>query len=163
MLYCSSCHCGIAAHEKSYMVRGKRVCERCYQKGKQNQQEALETAKRNDESKERLFSFLFFLFPIADIPESWNISVDGMIKKGWEVDNILYTLKYILYDLGKQLTEENWISLIYVYYCQALKVRQAFQKVLNKNREKELNIQTSHYVSRDTTFYDRPDYNIEDL
>lgn len=160
--YCVSCHSLIEG--EGHFVKRQRLCDDCYATIRGLQPKAVkERAKENDKNKEELFSFILSLFPIGDIPDSWHVAVDGMLKKRFDAVGIRNTLAYINTQTDKVLTEENWTALVYVYYTEAQKYIAELREVMENNAQVELKKEVRIYTPRDTTERDKPFYNMEDL
>lgn len=162
-LYCTHCHLPLPEGSEGHMVARKRVCDSCYEKLTQSPEVLKKLAIQADADKERLFSFLMSIFPIGDIPESWYVSVDSMIKKNISPKDIFNTLFYIRTKVDKELTEENWSALVYIYYKEAMSYVEELRAINARNQRMELHQSTQYYAPKDTTQRDTPNYKMEDI
>ena len=157
--YCATCQMPLIKDAWS-MVRGKKYCKDCVARMNASNTQA----KENDMLKRDFFDYLLSLFPnLRAAPEHWYAQIEAMLKKGYTVKNIKNTLVYCGQQ-GKDITEETWGQLVYIYYQEAVAWVDKLRQLRQSNEKVEL-------VERDVTVSfrnksaqrDMPPYKMEDL
>lgn len=162
--YCIQCQKPL--YENGYKItkRGK-ICLACL--GTEPKAKPLvqpkDTAQAHikEGQRKQLYSFLLAYFCVGEIPESWTYQIDVMLKKGYSFEGIINAIKYSA--TKTELTSDNWVGRVYVYYEEAEHFYQKQAEILANNEQVTLENTVRKFTISDTRYRDTPSYNIEDL
>lgn len=112
-------------------------------------QSALDSAKKR-KSQARLYDYIKQVFGIDEVPESWVIQLDKMIKDDPKKNysTLWFTMYYAIEIEGFMPSMNYGISFIPSFYSRASNFYKERQKVLKRNEEVELSAEAVNIKMR---------------
>lgn len=140
-----------------HLYNSKLYCDQCYKI-------VIEEAQNLEIEKRNLFDFIKELFGIDEMPDSWSVTIDRLIRSGKTIAGIKMTLTYYYNILGHNPDTTYGLGIIEKYYEETRQYAIKQQEIMQKNLEHEEKSETvTVKISRPVSTRKKPKYRIEDL
>ena len=113
-----------------HLYNGKLYCDQCYKL-------VMEETLNIENEKRGLFDFIKELFGIEEIPESWIVKVDKLLRSGKTIAGIKMTLTYYYNILGHEPIPTYGLSIIDGFYEETRQYAIKQQEIMQKTSKME--------------------------
>lgn len=140
-----------------HLYNGKLYCDQCYKI-------AIDEAQNFETEKRSLFDFIKELFGIDELPESWNATIDQLVRSGKTLGGIRMTLTYYYQILGNTPSVTYGLSIVSKYYEETRQYALKQEEIMRKNLTHEEKSETiTVKINRPVSQKRKLNYRIEDL